>query len=77
MTEAGALLAAIAGVVAAGCGLVLVVRNARAKGRRAAIDEADAAEAEIEALRSERIADRRRIYVLQQVLTDAGVELPP
>lgn len=76
MPEAGALLAAIGAIVAAGCGLVLVVRNVRTRSTRAARDEADAAELEVEQLRAERVADRAELHRLRQQLVDAGVIEP-
>jgi len=73
VAEAGALLAAIGAVVAAGCGLVLVVRNYRSRAVRAAHDEADAAELEVEHLRAERVADRAELQRLREQLVAAGV----
>ena len=72
--EAGAGFAAIGAVVAAGAGLLLVVRNARTKGRRSAISEADDLEVELASCRSDRLEDRRVIYELRGKLADAGLE---
>lgn len=71
--EAGALLAAIGAIVAAGAGLLLVIRNARSKGRRGAIDEADALEVELEACRRERLEERRMIFRLREQLAEHGL----
>jgi hypothetical protein len=72
--EAGAIFAAIAAVVAAGAGLLLVVRNARSKGRKSAISEADDLEVELAACREDRLSDRKAIYDLRGKLADAGLE---
>jgi hypothetical protein len=63
-------------IVVAGCGLVLVVRNARQKGRREAITEADRAYNEIQTLRAERVKDSRLIYQLRESLATHGIEPP-
>ena len=73
MSEAGALFAAIGAIVAAGAGLLLVIRNARTKGRRGAIEEADALEVELEECRHDRLGDRAAIYKLREKLAEHGL----
>jgi len=54
--------------------LLLVVRNARAKGRRSAIAEADSIEAELAECRESRIALRRENFGLRETLAENGIE---
>jgi hypothetical protein len=66
--------AATAATVSAGCGLLLVVHNAKNKGRKAAIDEADAMSVEVEALRATLLDNARTIFDLKARLAAAGLE---
>ena len=72
--DLGSVLLAIGGTVAAGGTMLIVVRNARAKGRKSAIAEADALEAEIADCRARRIADERTIYELRLKFAEAGLD---
>lgn len=74
MTETAGIFAAIASLVAAGAGFLLVVRNARTKGRRGAIEEADALETELVECREARLALRRELFGARETLADHGIE---
>jgi hypothetical protein len=72
----GAVLLAVAGLVAVIAAVLIAIRNARTKGRASAIAEADALEVEIAACRDARVADARLIYELRAALASAGIDLP-
>lgn len=68
-----ALLAGVAAIVAAGCGLVIVVRNARDKGRHAALLEADTAEAALELARAQLVECRAALHDAHLILAEHGL----
>jgi hypothetical protein len=74
--DVAAWLAGIGAIVSAGIGLTIVIRNARRQGRKSALEEADAAEQEVEVLRSELLQCRKIVYDLKQTLVNNGIEVP-
>jgi len=71
-----AALLAIAGLVSVLAAVLIAVRNARSKGRRAALSEADELEGLLTACRAERLEAHRVIFELREVLTAHGIDPP-
>ena len=71
-----ATLLALGGLVSVIAAVLIAIRNARSKGRKAALTEADELEAMLTACRAERITDGQKIYRLQTALIEAGIKLP-
>lgn len=66
----GSWFATIGGIVASGAGLLIVIRNSRSRGRRAALREANSLEEEVILLREEILEERELIYGLQRQISD-------
>lgn len=71
-----ATLLAVAGLVSVLAAVLIAVRNARSKGRRAALGEADEVERLLSECRAARLADQQLIYDLQTALIERGIKLP-
>lgn len=72
-----ALLAAVAAIVSAALGVVLIVREFRRRDRRESMAEIAQLSEELHALRADMIAYRRWAYDLAVTLTGLGVTVPP
>ena len=70
--DLGSVLLGIGGLVATGSAVLIMIHNARNKGRRSALDEADAAQAELAECRAARVEDARTIYELETKLAQGG-----
>jgi hypothetical protein len=71
------VLLAVGGTVAAGATFLIIVRNARTKGRRAALAEADAMEALVAECREQRVRDAATIFDLRMTLSEHGLGADP
>lgn len=67
----------LAGAVSLGATFLIVVRNARTKGRKAALAEADAMEALVAECREQRVRDAATIFDLRMTLSEHGLGADP
>jgi len=72
----GVALLAIGGFVSIIAAVLIAIRNARSKGRRAALGEADELEALLASCRAERLEAQGRIYALTSALIEHGIKPP-
>ena len=73
----GAVILAVAGLVSLGAAFLIIIHNARNKGRSAAMAEADDLEALLIPCRARKLEADSRVYVLTTALVEHGIKPPP
>ena len=75
--DAGALLAGIGAVIAAGAGVIILVRELRRRDRKQSLKEIADLEAALHSRQRTVLSLRQYAFQLGELLADRGVEPPP